>query len=351
MSRKVTQAATVALVAVSLSFAGGVSCSMAEETPLPVFAVEARSIPLSLDRTFVGTIVARSTVDMAFEVPGRLLDVHGTVGAVLAEGSPIAELDPAPYALALDRERVQTAQSAAALQRTTQLNTRGINADTALEETKTAFDLQRIAERSAERDLGLTVLHAPFDAMIAQRLAEENALIQPGVAVVRLHDVGEWRVELAVSETLMRRGFETGTVRIEAVIDQATASSVPLVYREHEAEPDAVTRTYLVTFAATLPLESNLLPGMSVPVRVQVAADQALPGVIVPVSAVVTEPDGALRIWRVEEGKAVPTPVAAGEVADGGVHILEGIDAGDIVITAGQNALREDQPVRPLTGG
>ena len=351
MPRNVAQAATLAAVAVGLSLAGGVSRTLAEETPLPVFAAEARSIPISLDRTFVGTIGARSTVDMAFEVPGRLLNVYGAVGEVLAEGSPIAELDPAPYTLALDRERVQTAQSAAALQRATQLNTKGINADTALEEAQTAFDLQRIAERSAERDLGLTVLRAPFDAMIAQRLAEENALIQPGIAVVKLHDVGEWRVEVAVPETLMRRGFKTDTVRIEAIIDPVTAGSVPLVYREHEAEPDAVTRTYLVTFAATLPVESNLLPGMSVPVKVQVAADQALPGVIVPVSALVTKPDGTLRVWRVEEGKAVPTAVTAGEVADGGVLIMEGIDAGDIVITAGQNVLQEDQLVRPLTGG
>lgn len=95
MPRNVAQAATLAAVAVGLSLAGGVSRTLAEETPLPVFAAEARSIPISLDRTFVGTIGARSTVDMAFEVPGRLLNVYGAVGEVLAEGSPIAELDPA----------------------------------------------------------------------------------------------------------------------------------------------------------------------------------------------------------------------------------------------------------------
>ncbi|SCY54171.1 RND family efflux transporter, MFP subunit [Paracoccus tibetensis] len=246
---------------------------------------------------------------------------------------------------------MQTAQSAATLQRATHLNTREINADTALEEAPTAFDQQRIAKRNAERDLGLTVLRAPFDAMVAQCLAEENAFIQPGMAVVKLHDVSEWRVEVAVPETLMRGSFETDNVRIEALIDPATAGYVAMVYREHETEPDSVTRNYLVTFAAALSVESNLLLGMLVPIKVQVAADQALRGVLVQETTLVTKPDDTLRVWRVEKSKAVPTPVAFGEVADGGVCMMEGIDAGDIVITAGYNALREDRPVRPLTDG
>ena len=48
-----------------------------EDAPTPVLAaVATRAVP-ELQRTLVGRIAARRTVDLAFEVPGRLVKIHG----------------------------------------------------------------------------------------------------------------------------------------------------------------------------------------------------------------------------------------------------------------------------------
>jgi len=52
-----------------------------------------------------------------------------------------------------------------------------------------------------------------------------------------------------------------------------------------------------------------------------------------------------LFVYRVVDGKALRTPVEAGLYRGGKVEILNGVAAGDIVVTAGQIKLREGSDV------
>lgn len=192
-----------------LTFAGSL-VAHAQEPAVPVLAAEARPASLGIERNFTGRIAARRTVDLAFEVAGRLVRLEGREGQELPAGAVLAALDPVPFQLALDEARVQAGLAERSLSRLRSLYVRGAGTEAALEEAEAAYELRRIAEEAAERDLSLATLTAPFDAMIARRLVEEGSLIQPGTAVIRLHDVGEWRVKVSVPESLMRLGTSPG---------------------------------------------------------------------------------------------------------------------------------------------
>ncbi|WP_197055702.1 efflux RND transporter periplasmic adaptor subunit [Paracoccus sanguinis] len=320
----------------------------AEDAPTPVLAaVATRAVP-ELQRTLVGRIAARRTVDLAFEVPGRLVKIHADEGAVVPSGAPLAELDPAAFLLALDEARVSAEQAEASYQRSSALRERGVSAEASLEEVRTARDLRLIAVRAAERDLTLASLSAPFEAMVAQRLLPENSLIQPGMAVLRVHDISEWRVMVSIPEALMRMGASIEDVRIEAVIGSDPVQRVPLVFRENQAQPDPVAQTFLVTFAADLPRDAGLLPGMAVAVEIDAGSTTLSSGVAVPASALVPAPDGSLLVWRVVEGRTDPVAVEVAGTAGERAFVASGLAEGEIVVTAGQGALVPGQAVRPL---
>lgn len=321
----------------------------AEEPPTPVLAVEATTASIDLQRTLVGRVAARRTVDIAFEVPGRLIRLHAGEGERLSIGAPLAELETGALDLVLDEARIAAEQAAASYLRVQTLHARGVVAEAALEEARAAHELHRIAVQEAERDLELAALSAPFEAMVAQRLVPENSLIEAGTAVLRLHDVSEWQVIVSVPEALMRLGSSLEDVRIEAVTGSDRARRIPLEYREHRAEPDPVAQTFMVTFVANLPPDAGLLPGMAVTVEIDASGADAASDVAVPASALLPAEDGSLLVWRIRAGRADPVAVVVAGIAGERVLVTAGLAAGELVVTAGQGGLRPGQPVRPLT--
>jgi membrane fusion protein (multidrug efflux system) len=87
----------------------------------------------------------------------------------------------------------------------------------------------------------------------------------------------------------------------------------------------------------------KLRPGMFVRTRlIFESRDNAL---MVPEQAVVADPAQSF-VFQVVEGKAKKVVVKTGLRRDAQVEIVEGLKAGDVVVTAGQLKLRDGAPVR-----
>jgi len=91
----------------------------------------------------------------------------------------------------------------------------------------------------------------------------------------------------------------------------------------------------------------KLKPGMFV--RVRLAFGERKGALMIPEQAIVT---GAKPIvYAVVEGKAKAAPVKLGARLAGKVEVLEGLAAGDVVVTAGQMRLRDGAGVRAVGEG
>lgn len=97
------------------------------------------------------------------------------------------------------------------------------------------------------------------------------------------------------------------------------------------------------------PEDVAILPGMSATVEVAIA-DQDAGALVVPAGAVDTGPDGAFRVWVLDEqdNTVHPRPVEVGSLADGRLEVLHGLRSGETIITAGAGYLSEGQKVRPV---
>ena len=84
-------------------------------------------------------------------------------------------------------------------------------------------------------------------------------------------------------------------------------------------------------------------PGMFA--RVTLITSQDRNALVLPEEALV--PQGTEQfVYRIEDSKAVRVKVETGQRRDGKVEILNGLEKGDVVVTAGQFKLREGTLVR-----
>lgn len=308
-------------------------------------------------RQFFGTVRARQTVDLGFQVSGQLHEFPVVEGATIAEGGLIAALDLEPFQLALDRAQAEQAQAERALRRLEQLSANS-RSQAALEDAQTAAELAGIAVRDAERALELATLSAPFDGLVAARTVANFTTVQAGTPVVRLHDVGEWRVEIEVPEQLFRQvngAGRAGPENIDLTLRfPGEDRTIALVPREFNAEASPVGQSFSITLAMQSDPGPGILPGTAATVLARLPSpDQA---VKLPPSAMVIAPDGGTSVMVFDasggDGAGTVSPVAVDVEAgpDGEFLLRDGLAPGTEIVVAGANRLRDGQAVRRFTG-
>lgn len=301
-------------------------------------------------RRFVGRVDAVSTVDLSFQVGGRIAELPVQQGSVVPAGRLIAALDPADYRLALREAEVQREQASRDLERQRTLLERGTVSPAAFDQAKTQYDLAEVALDNARRNLSYTRITAPFDALVTRRLVDRHTNVQPNTTVVRVQDVTELRVHINVPEHLVRISSETSLFDVSAFFSQHPDQPFKLEYREHETEPDAVTQTYQVSFGMPRPEDFNVLPGMTVTVEIRTHGAQGDTRFQVPVGALDMTAEGEFRVWVYdpEQRTVSPRPVEVGLLGLDQATVIDGLQAGDMLVTAGTVFLRDGMRVRPF---
>ncbi|CAM5218752.1 efflux RND transporter periplasmic adaptor subunit [Alishewanella longhuensis] len=127
-------------------------------------------------RHFVGRIDAVSTVDLAFQVGGRVIELPVQQGQIIPAGELLAELDPTDYQLALQQAEVQLEQARRDLERAKPLREQGILTPSAFDQLQTNYEIARVACKMRSAML-TTQLMAPFDALINRRLIERYSTV------------------------------------------------------------------------------------------------------------------------------------------------------------------------------
>jgi len=156
-------------------------------------------------RQFFGRIAARDTVDLAFEVGGTLTVLEALEGTTVAVGVTLAALDQGPFERTVERAELELERAIGDLERAETLATRNVTSEANAENAETARDLADVQLRDARAALADATITAPFDALIADRLASNHTSIDPGEPIVRLHDMSEIRVEVARPESLLHQ--------------------------------------------------------------------------------------------------------------------------------------------------
>ena len=310
---------------------------------------------------YPGTISATRSVELGFEVPGKIIELPITEGQEVAEGDLLAKLDPADYEAARDAAESNRRAQSAAYSRAKKIFDQG--AGSQAEVDKTLRDIQVAKEdlKQAQKALDDTTLKAPFNGEIATKIADNFQNVQAKVPVLLLQDISGLEVDINVPEqdfALATPGLtheeRTARAKPEIVVSTFPDRRFPARFKSVSTTADPVTRTYALTFAFDNPADITVLPGMTAKVilhvREEKLAEVGAGGFMVPVSAVAADEQGKAYAWRIDPDSMRVTRVAVelGPMAGDEVRVLSGLNDGDRIAIAGVHHLREGMQVRPL---
>lgn len=299
---------------------------------------------------FVTRVEAASTVDLAFQVSGQLIELGPLEGALVTSGETLATLDATDYELELRQTETRHEQARREYERLRRLHNQNATSTSSFEQAEAEFRTLDVARDKARRQLAHTRLEAPFDALVTRRLVEPFATVAANAPLLRVQDVSELRLHFHVPERLSTIFEHPETYRMEAIFPAFPGRRFPVAYHDHRPQPDPVAQSYPVSVTLQRPPEFELLPGMTASVVVT-QRDAPPSRVTVPLSALDPGNDGQMRVWRFdpETQTVTPRPVTLGPALEGRAAVLEGLAGGEPIVTAGTHLLRDGMQVRRQT--
>lgn len=303
-----------------------------------------------MTRQFFGRIAALETADLSFEVGGYLELLQAQEGSRVSKGQVLAQLDLEPFERAVERADLSLAQAERDLERAKTLATRSVTSQVQADNAATARDLADVALREAREALQDAQITAPFDGMIADRIAATFTTVSPGQPIVRLHNLSETRVEFDLPERLFAQVGDPSAVSFSTVLPGRDTPSL-LIFREFRAETGSVGQSYTISLALIDPDASTLVPGKTLVIQAALQSD--IDGFEVPVTAVAMAPDGSPFVVAVEDTAhgfaARHIPVET--LSDTGTRfVIRGPEPGTEIVEIGAHMIAEQTPLKRYVG-
>ncbi|MDK3072900.1 efflux RND transporter periplasmic adaptor subunit [Sedimentitalea sp. JM2-8] len=325
--------------------------------PRPVRAVEVTQSDGGTYVTIAGTIEAVEQVNLGFLHGGRMIERLVRVGDSVEPGQVVARLDSSNEENALRAAEANLAAVSGQLSearinfdRQQTLYQRQIAARVAFERAEQVYSTASAAADAAEaqvavarRRLDETVLYADAPGVVIGVGAEPGEVVSAGRAIVQVaRDNGRDAV-LSVPANIL----ETSPPDPEVTVALSLNPSVSTKGRVREIAPqaDPVTGTFQVRIGL-IEAPAELRLGSAVTARAFFGSEG---GIVLPATAL-TRSEGSPAVWVVDPDSGTVTlrPIEVGTFAPSAVQVASGLEVGEIVVTAGVQALRPGQEVRLL---
>lgn len=344
------------IVALALALLGCNEQEAREPEIRPVRTLVVDPAPIEDDRTAVGEIAPRYESDLGFRVAGKLVSRPVDVGAIVRKDDLLARLDDQDFANSLKSAKAQVDSAQAVLteaksteERQRQLLANGTttkaNYDSALKNLNSAeaqLDAAKASYQIASDQLAYSELRAEFDGVVTAIGAEPGQVVATGQMIVRLARPDDKDAIFAIAET----AFKDQPDKLPGItVSLLSAPQVTAEGELREVSPvaDPATRTYQAKVTLKDPPPAMRF-GASVVGHLK--SDTA-PVVLLPGSALFDQA-GQPAVWRYDPATQTVSlhPVTVSRYETDRVIVSEGLEKGDIVVTAGVNRLRAQQKVR-----
>ena len=357
-ARRVPKAAGRILAAIAAAALCAACQREAQAPPAPARPVRTVTVELSRaapSTSFAGQIEARDEVSLGFRIAGRVLERTVGVGAQVRQGQVVARLDSEDELNALRSARAALAAAQGVLRqaesqydRQSHLLARGVTSQADYDAAEQARTVARSQVDAAEAQLkisqdvvGFTTLYADAPGIVTAIGAEPGEVVQAGRMIVQLARRDGRDAVFEVPENVLRNSVPDAPITV--TLNGDPAATVKGRVREVSPQADPVTRTFRVRVGLTNPGEAFRL-GAAVTGTIR---PEDVGEVAIPASAIVgTGADTA--VWVVEPKTQTVTlrklQVLRSDPAN--AIIGKGLEAGDLVVTAGARQLRQGQPVR-----
>ena len=331
--------------------------------PVPVRIVPVQRNNLDVEIKAIGTVVPVHTVNVQSQVSGLLQQVYFKEGQWVKKGQILAQIDPAPFEVALAQAEGTSQQNLA------QLN----NAETELARYQLLFKQDSIAKQQVEQQqalvnqlkgqtqsnraqvdaaklqLSYTKIYSPIEGRVGFKQKDAGNLIQANestglVTITQVHPV---YVQFAVAEnhlTALRETLKSGHQVQVSAWDKAEQKQLAVGHVQALDNQIDVTTGTLKLKAVFDNRNDSLFPNQFVNVRLSSQTIQN--AVTIPIDAVQHGAKGTYVYIINKDNKAEVKMLKLGLSTNGKIEVLEGLDGTEKVVLEGIDRLSEGKEVQ-----
>lgn len=302
----------------------------------------AKAGPLVETIQAVGTLRPNEAVTVTSEIAGRVVKLAFREGQRVNAGDLLVQLDAAILRAELARSRSELTLARANHERNTRLARDGMASPRTRDESLAALQAAEAGIALAEARLEKTAIRAPLSGVVGLRAISSGAFVEPGTPIVELSDIDPIKLDFRVPELALPslRNGQSVRVTVDALPGLRFAGEV------YAIDPIVEPGGRAVRLRARIPNpDARLTAGLFA--RVEIVISEREQVLLIPESAVFARGNGR-HVFRIVDGRAKLTPVSVGVRRPGQVEIREGLAAGDVVVTAGHQTLRDNGEVEVL---
>jgi len=306
-----------------------------------VEAVDARirELAYTLERT--GSLKAKRRVQLYNQEEGRLVDVRFYEGDAVNKDDLLIQLDDRLLRAELDKARATRRQAKENRNRIKTLQSKRMASDDERLQAVTNLLIATAELDLLEARFEYTRIRAPFSGIVTQRLAEPGDIAPKHTNLMTLIDPATLIIRLELSELALAQ-LEINTpakIIIDALGNTPIAGLITRIF------PTVDERTRLGQVEISLSnLPDGIREGQFSRVFLSTPARQRL---TLPFNSIRRDKQGEF-VFRIVDNKAQQTPVRTGLRQSGLVEILDGLEAGDSIITRGFLGLKDGQSVEAI---
>lgn len=337
------------LIAFSLSTT---SCSNDAQSKSPEEEEEAPAVPVEAATVETGEITAFYTGTASLEAEEEALVVAKTGGVVMEvlteegryveEGQALARLDDERLKLELSRAESALARLTQEYERNEELFQKSLISAVEYERIKSDYETQKAARDLAQLEVTYATVRAPFSGIVSERLIKKGNMVATHAPTFRLTDFDPLLAVMHVPERELNklRIGQSAELRLDALSGEA----FPGVIKRISPIVDPTTGTFKVTIEVR-DRSRQLKPGMFG--RIRIVYDTREDVLLVPKEAILAEDDES-SVYVIRDSMAYRQVVETGYSNDTDMEVVSGINAGDLIITTGQNSLRDSSKVEVI---
>lgn len=319
------------------------------ETPVrPVYTYTVPPIKGALQRSFSGQLSASQGVALAFEVGGRVVELTAAQGRRFEAGAVLARVDETDFLTRLNDAKAVHAQATQELRRVQRLFETDNASQSQLDAALSKSQSSRASLDLATKQFELCTLKMPYAGVIAAVEIDAQQVVSAGQAAIRIQGEGPMEFQFGVPSNVVAQ-VEAGR-ELQVLISDAGLGEFPAKVKKVAPVSEQNT-TYKVTAVLTR-ADPRLRSGMDGEAVLDLPNARGA-YLSVPLSCVLGGVDDQRSVWIVTADASGATatvarrPVALGALlADGHVAVLDGLSAGEQVLSRGVHHVEAGMRVR-----
>jgi RND family efflux transporter MFP subunit len=321
----------------------------------------------------VGNLIGDQTVSVVPKTAGRLMDIAVKLGDRVNRGQRIAKIEDeeileqvrqADAAFEVAKATIRQREADLALAKTNVERSRNLfqrqllpqqtldDAEAKYQSAQAALDLARAQNTQSQSRLDElrinqqnTIITSPVNGFVSRRVVDPGAFVSPNAPVVEVVDITRVRMVANIIEKDLKQIAVGDMARVE--VDAFPGED--FMGRIARVSPvlDPSTRTAPIEVEISN-AQYRLKPGMYA--RVGIITESHPNALVVPTNAVV-DVNGTRGVYLSVNNAAAFHPVKIGIEGNERTEILDGVAAGDRVVTTGAAGLRNGDPIILPGGG